>query len=57
MSRGEPPARILDFGDDTGAVESHVSDPRREVDTTEPELIRTLHTVGYVLREPQPSRA
>ncbi len=29
---------------------------RRKVDTTEPKLIHTLRSVGYVLRAPQPSR-
>ncbi|WP_280497766.1 hypothetical protein [Nocardia asiatica] len=33
-----------------------VDDERREVDTTEPKLLRTLRGVGCVLREPQPSR-
>lgn len=45
-----------DFGGDAGVVESYVSYLRRKVDTTEPKLIHTLRSVGYVLREPQPSR-
>jgi two-component system OmpR family response regulator len=57
MSRGEREARILDFGDDADGVESHVSYLRRKVDTTEPRLIHTPRSIGYVLREAQPSRA
>ncbi|WP_433755428.1 response regulator transcription factor [Nocardia sp. CA-135398] len=45
-----------DFGGDAGVVESYVSYLRRKVDTTEPKLIHTLRSVGYVLRAPQPSR-
>ncbi|MBF6336959.1 response regulator transcription factor [Nocardia abscessus] len=45
-----------DFGGDAGVVESYVSYLRRKVDTTEPKLLHTLRGVGYVLREPQPSR-
>jgi len=46
-----------DFGGDAGVVESYVSYLRRKVDTTEPKLLHTLRGVGYVLREPQASRA
>ncbi|MBB5083208.1 two-component system OmpR family response regulator [Nonomuraea endophytica] len=41
-----------DFGGDTGVVESYVSYLRRKMDDTEPRLIHTLRSVGYVLREP-----
>ncbi|MEU7218994.1 response regulator transcription factor [Nocardia iowensis] len=43
-----------DFGGDASVVESYVSYLRRKIDTTEPKLIHTLRSVGYVLREPQP---
>ncbi|MFI2279362.1 response regulator transcription factor [Nocardia beijingensis] len=45
-----------DFGGDAGVVESYVSYLRRKIDTTEPKLLHTLRSVGYVLREPQVSR-
>ncbi|MEV6060837.1 response regulator transcription factor [Nocardia asteroides] len=45
-----------DFAGDTGVVESYVSYLRRKIDTTEPKLIHTLRGVGYVLREPRPTR-
>ncbi|MDF2706630.1 response regulator transcription factor [Nonomuraea muscovyensis] len=41
-----------DFGGDAGVVESYVSYLRRKVDASEPRLIHTLRSVGYVLREP-----
>ncbi|MFI6500178.1 response regulator transcription factor [Nonomuraea typhae] len=41
-----------DFGGETGVVESYVSYLRRKMDDTEPRLIHTLRSVGYVLREP-----
>ncbi|MGO4615542.1 response regulator transcription factor [Nocardia sp. 2YAB30] len=46
-----------DFGGDAGVVESYVSYLRRKIDTSEPKLLHTLRGVGYVLREPQSSRA
>ncbi|MEV0685049.1 response regulator transcription factor [Nocardia sp. NPDC050378] len=42
-----------DFGGDANIVESYVSYLRRKIDTTEPKLIHTLRSVGYVLREPR----
>lgn len=42
-----------DFGSDASVVESYVSYLRRKIDTTEPKLIHTLRSVGYVLREPR----
>ncbi|KAF0846816.1 response regulator transcription factor [Nocardia caishijiensis] len=42
-----------DFGGDANIVESYVSYLRRKVDTTEPKLLHTLRSVGYVLREPR----
>jgi two-component system OmpR family response regulator len=45
-----------DFGGDGNVVESYVSYLRRKIDTTEPKLIHTLRSVGYVLRAPQSSR-
>lgn len=45
-----------DFGGDSSVVESYVSYLRRKVDTTEPKLIHTLRSVGYVLRAPNTSQ-
>ncbi|MFQ6397517.1 response regulator transcription factor [Nocardia sp. KC 131] len=45
-----------DFGGDANVVESYVSYLRRKVDTSEPKLIHTLRSVGYVLREPPAGR-
>ncbi|MGW5452596.1 response regulator transcription factor [Nocardia sp. NPDC003979] len=42
-----------DFGGDANIVESYVSYLRRKIDTTDPKLIHTLRSVGYVLREPR----
>jgi two-component system OmpR family response regulator len=42
-----------DFGGDANVVESYVSYLRRKVDTTEPRLLHTIRSVGYVLREPR----
>jgi two-component system OmpR family response regulator len=42
-----------DFGGDAGVVESYVSYLRRKVDTTEPRLLHTIRSVGYVLRTPR----
>ncbi|TDP33038.1 response regulator transcription factor [Nocardia ignorata] len=42
-----------DFGGDANIVESYVSYLRRKIDTTEPKLIHTLRSVGYVLRAPR----
>jgi two-component system, OmpR family, response regulator len=41
-----------DFAGEGGIVESYVSYLRRKVDTTEPRLIHTIRSVGYVLRLP-----
>jgi two-component system OmpR family response regulator len=42
-----------DFGGGANVVESYVSYLRRKVDTTDPRLIHTIRSVGYVLREPR----
>jgi two-component system OmpR family response regulator len=42
-----------DFDGDAGVVESYVSYLRRKVDTTEPRLLHTIRSVGYVLRTPR----
>ncbi|HTR70870.1 MAG TPA: response regulator transcription factor [Mycobacteriales bacterium] len=42
-----------DFGGDANVVESYVSYLRRKVDTTEPRLLHTIRSVGYVLRLPR----
>jgi two-component system OmpR family response regulator len=42
-----------DFGGDANVVESYVSYLRRKVDTTEPRLLHTIRSVGYVLRQPR----
>jgi two-component system OmpR family response regulator len=42
-----------DFGGGANVVESYVSYLRRKIDTTEPRLIHTIRSVGYVLREPR----
>jgi two-component system OmpR family response regulator len=42
-----------DFDGEAGVVESYVSYLRRKVDTTEPRLLHTIRSVGYVLRTPR----
>ncbi|HWC33793.1 MAG TPA: response regulator transcription factor [Mycobacteriales bacterium] len=42
-----------DFDGDANVVESYVSYLRRKVDTTEPRLLHTIRSVGYVLRIPR----
>nr|WP_281243373.1 response regulator transcription factor [Jiangella alba] len=42
-----------DFGGDASIVDTYISYLRRKVDVGEPKLIRTVHGVGYVLREPR----
>ncbi|HEX3907629.1 MAG TPA: response regulator transcription factor [Mycobacteriales bacterium] len=42
-----------DFGGDANVVESYVSYLRRKIDTTEPRLLQTIRSVGYVLRTPR----
>ena len=42
-----------DFGGDANVVESYVSYLRRKIDTTEPRLLHTIRSVGYVLRRPR----
>jgi two-component system OmpR family response regulator len=42
-----------DFGGDANVVESYVSYLRRKVDTTEPRILHTIRSVGYVLRQPR----
>ncbi|MGN6473606.1 MAG: response regulator transcription factor [Mycobacteriales bacterium] len=42
-----------DFDGDANVVESYVSYLRRKVDTTEPRLLHTIRSVGYVLRMPR----
>jgi two-component system OmpR family response regulator len=42
-----------DFDGDANVVESYVSYLRRKVDTTEPRLLHTIRSVGYVLRTPR----
>ena len=42
-----------DFGGDANVVESYVSYLRRKIDTTEPRLLHTIRSVGYVLRQPR----
>jgi two-component system, OmpR family, response regulator len=42
-----------DFGGDANVVESYVSYLRRKIDTTEPHLLHTIRSVGYVLRTPR----
>jgi two-component system OmpR family response regulator len=42
-----------DFDGDANVVESYVSYLRRKVDTTEPRLLHTIRSVGYVLRLPR----
>lgn len=41
-----------DFQGETNVVESYISYLRKKVDTTEPQLIHTLRSVGYILRKP-----
>jgi two-component system OmpR family response regulator len=42
------------FTGDSNIVESYISTLRRKVDTAEPHLIHTIHSIGYVLRIPPP---
>lgn len=42
-----------DFDGDGNVVESYVSYLRRKIDTTEPRLLHTIRSVGYVLRMPR----
>jgi two-component system OmpR family response regulator len=42
-----------DFDGDANVVESYVSYLRRKIDTTEPRLLHTIRSVGYVLRMPR----
>jgi two-component system OmpR family response regulator len=42
-----------DFGGDANVVESYVSYLRRKIDTTQPRLLHTIRSVGYVLRTPR----
>jgi two-component system OmpR family response regulator len=42
-----------DFNGDANIVESYVSTLRRKIDKTEPRLLVTLRSVGYVLRLPR----
>jgi two-component system OmpR family response regulator len=42
-----------DFGGDASIVDTYISYLRRKVDAEEPKLIRTVHGVGYVMREPR----
>jgi two-component system OmpR family response regulator len=42
-----------DFGGDANVVESYISYLRRKIDTTEPRLLHTIRSVGYVLRQPR----
>jgi two-component system OmpR family response regulator len=42
-----------DFSGDANVVESYVSYLRRKIDTTEPRLLHTVRSVGYVLRAPR----
>lgn len=66
MSRVDPQAGVLVVDDEPMTVELlavslrfqgfEVQAATSGTDTTEPKLIHTLRSVGYVLREPQPSR-
>ncbi|RSN30597.1 DNA-binding response regulator [Amycolatopsis sp. WAC 01416] len=42
-----------DFEGDASIVDTYISYLRRKVDTEEPKLIHTVHSVGYVMREPR----
>ena len=42
-----------DFDGDANVVESYVSYLRRKIDSTEPHLLHTIRSVGYVLRMPR----
>jgi two-component system OmpR family response regulator len=42
-----------DFDGDANVVESYVSYLRRKIDSTEPRLLHTIRSVGYVLRMPR----
>jgi two-component system OmpR family response regulator len=42
-----------DFGGDANVVESYVSYLRRKIDTSEPRLLHTIRSVGYVMRQPR----
>jgi two-component system OmpR family response regulator len=43
-----------DFNGETNIIETYISTLRRKVDTTEPHLIHTIRSIGYVLRVPPP---
>jgi two-component system OmpR family response regulator len=43
-----------DFNGEANTIETHISTLRRKVDTTEPHLIHTIRSIGYVLRVPPP---
>jgi two-component system, OmpR family, response regulator len=43
-----------DFNGETNTIETYISTLRRKVDTTEPHLIHTIRSIGYVLRVPPP---
>jgi two-component system OmpR family response regulator len=42
-----------DFDGEANVVESYVSYLRRKIDTTQPRLLHTIRSVGYVLRMPR----
>ncbi len=42
-----------DFSGEANVVESYISYLRRKIDTTEPRLLHTVRSVGYVLRVPR----
>jgi two-component system, OmpR family, response regulator len=42
-----------DFGGDANVVDSYGSYLRRKIDTTQPRLLHTIRSVGYVLRTPR----
>jgi two-component system OmpR family response regulator len=43
-----------DFNGEANIIETYISYLRRKVDTTEPHLIHTIRSIGYVLRVPPP---
>ena len=43
-----------DFNGEANTIETYISTLRRKVDTTEPHLIHTIRSIGYVLRVPPP---
>jgi two-component system OmpR family response regulator len=43
-----------DFNGEANIIETYISTLRRKVDTTEPHLIHTIRSIGYVLRVPPP---